>query len=111
MAEPSIEIDVADVNGLRETQTPFVLLDVREMNENDFCKIDGSLLIPMSELKDRVSELDQHRDDHIVVHCHHGGRSLHVTNFLRESGFTNVQNMTGGIDAWSQQIDSSVERY
>ncbi|MEZ6116128.1 MAG: rhodanese-like domain-containing protein [Pirellulaceae bacterium] len=47
----------------------------------------------------------------IVVHCHHGGRSLRVTEWLLAQGFPNVQNMTGGIDAWSEQIDPTVPKY
>ncbi|NNE01010.1 MAG: rhodanese [Pirellulaceae bacterium] len=89
----------------------FLLLDVREKDEYETARIDGSVLIPMSELRDRVDELEQHRDRLIVVHCHHGGRSLRVTNALREMGFAKVQNLAGGIDQWSQEIDPSVARY
>ncbi|MDA8744110.1 rhodanese-like domain-containing protein [Rubripirellula amarantea] len=96
---------------MRASGEDFVLLDVREQDEYDFAKIDGSMLIAMSELGDRLADLEPYRDSHIVVHCHHGGRSLRVTQVLREQGFSKVQNMTGGIDAWSQQIDSNVQRY
>lgn len=109
--EPEIEVSVAQVDVLRKAGEPFLLLDVREQHEYDATRIDGSRLIPMSELGERLAELEEHKDDHIVVHCHHGGRSLQVTHALRQAGFTHVQNMAGGIDAWSLEIDSSVPRY
>ena len=62
-------------------------------------------------LRERIDELEAHRDGRIVVHCHHGGRSMQVTQALRSMGFEQTQNMAGGIDAWSQLIDDSVPRY
>ncbi|TWU58302.1 rhodanese-like domain-containing protein [Rubripirellula reticaptiva] len=106
-----LEIDVATLAAMKERGETFVLLDVREQDEYDFAKIDGSLLLPMSELPSRLDELDMHRNDHIVVHCHHGGRSLHVTKVLQAEGFGRVQNLAGGIDDWSLQIDTGVPRY
>jgi rhodanese-related sulfurtransferase len=110
-AELPIELDVATVNEMRQQEEPFVLLDVREQNEYDIAKIDGSLWLPMSELRLRVGELETHQESRIVVHCHHGGRSMQVTQALRERGYAKVQNMAGGIEAWSLQIDSDVPRY
>lgn len=106
-----IEIDVRRVKQLLDDGTDFLLLDCREQSEHDFVQIDQAVLIPMSELQTRVSELGSDHERHIVVHCHHGGRSLRVTNWLRGLGFANAQNMTGGIDAWSTQIDASKPRY
>ena len=65
----------------------------------------------MSELGERVEELEPHRGDMIVVYCHHGVRSLRVTQALRGAGFVKVQSMAGGIDQWSLQVDASVPRY
>ncbi|MGB0758372.1 MAG: rhodanese-like domain-containing protein [Rubripirellula sp.] len=110
-AELPIEIDVVAVNTMQQNQEEFLLLDVREQNEYDIARIDGSVLLPMSELRLRLEELEPHQDSRIVVHCHHGGRSMQVTRALRDRGYANVQNMAGGIDAWSLQIDSSVARY
>jgi rhodanese-related sulfurtransferase len=111
MAELPLEIDVESVRQLRERDEKFVLLDVRNPDEYATARIEGSTLLPMGELQSRLAELESHRNDHIVVHCHHGGRSLKVTHFLRQQGFPNVQNMAGGIDAWSTQIDPQVPRY
>jgi rhodanese-related sulfurtransferase len=58
-----------------------------------------------------LHELESHRNRHIVVLCHVGGRSLRVTRWLRQQGFTQAQNLSGGIDQWSQEIDPSVPRY
>ncbi len=88
-----------------------LLLDVRELDEHQIAKIAGSLLIPMSQLGDRILELEPHRQGRIIVHCHHGGRSMHVCQALRSRGFEQVQSMAGGIDQWSQQIDPTVPRY
>ena len=106
-----IEIDVASVHAMQAAGEDFLLLDVREPNEFEVAKIEGSQLIPMGEIGERLEELEPYRDRRIVVHCHHGGRSLRVTQALRTQGFTQCQNMTGGIDVWSQQIDESVPRY
>lgn len=109
--ELPIETDVATVARMRDHGEDFLLLDVREEVEYQTARIEGSLLIPMSELRDRADELEKHRDRWIVVHCHHGGRSMQVTQALRQHGFKQAQNMAGGIDQWSEQIDPSVPRY
>ncbi|MDV6028706.1 MAG: rhodanese [Phycisphaera sp. RhM] len=106
-----IEIDVQTVKALQDSDESFLLLDVRQNEEYATAKIDGSVLIPMGELGQRLDELDPYKDQRIVVHCHHGGRSMQVTEALRSRGFDKVQNMAGGIDAWSLQIDGSVPRY
>lgn len=106
-----IETDVQTLKQLRDDNADFLLLDVRQESEYETAKIDGSMLLPMGELGDRIGELDEHKDRHIIVHCHHGGRSLRVTHALREAGFSNTQNLAGGIDQWSLDIDPDVPRY
>ena len=94
-----------------------VVLDVREAWEVQTASVrqDGfSLLaLPMREVPARLAELqDMLGTDHpIACLCHHGVRSLQVANFLAQAGFSEVVNLHGGIDAWSQQIDTSVPRY
>lgn len=107
----SIEIDCQSVKSKLDASANFLLLDCREQQEWDHVHIDGATLIPMSEIQDRVGELDDHRDREIVVYCHHGGRSLQVAMWLAQQGFRNVLNMTGGIDAWAQQVDPDLVRY
>lgn len=105
-----IEIPVQDVQR-KLADNEIVLIDCREQQEWDTCRIEGAQLLPMSGWQDSSEALAKLQGKHIVVHCHHGGRSLRVTNWLRENGFPDAQNMTGGIDAWSQEIDSAVARY
>ncbi|WP_153556002.1 rhodanese-like domain-containing protein [Roseimaritima sediminicola] len=111
-AEPlPIEIDVHQVAQLRRSGEPFVLLDVREQDEWETARIEGAELLPLSELQARAGELQPHQGQRVVVYCHHGARSLQVVNLMRSSGFEQAQNMTGGIDQWSQEIDADVPRY
>ena len=109
--ELPLEVDVQTVAAMRERGDDFLLLDVREPSEYETAKIDGARLLPMSELRERVKEIEDHRDKPIVVHCHHGGRSMQVTQALRQHGFQKVQNMAGGIDQWSLDVDQNVPRY
>ena len=106
-----LEMDCRAVKSWIDAGKSFLFLDCREADEHLTCHIDGTTLIPMSEISQRVSELEPYRETPIVVHCHHGGRSLRVTNWLRQQGFSAVTNMAGGIDDWSQQIDPAVPRY
>ena len=85
------------------------LLDVREPQEYRYAKIAGSVLIPLNQIPQRLGELD--KDQEIVVICHHGMRSQQAADYLVKSGFKNIANLTGGIDAWSCACDSSVARY
>ncbi len=86
-----------------------LLLDVRESAELQICKIPGSVHMPMQTIPSRVNELDP--DATIVCICHHGGRSMQVANFLKQQGFTDVINLTGGVDAWARQVDPSMNTY
>lgn len=86
----------------------FYLLDVRDTNEYEIANL-GGVLIPLRDLQERVSEIDPLKE--IVVHCKSGVRSSIAVKFLKNSGFTKVKNLIGGIDAWSQRIDSKVPRY
>lgn len=106
-----IEVDCATVKARLDAGDDFLLLDCREPEEYQAVHIAQAQLLPMSEIMERVAELEPHRQRNIVVHCHHGGRSMRVTNWLRSQGFANVQNMAGGIDAWSVSIDPSLPRY
>ncbi|MBA3915072.1 MAG: sulfurtransferase [Acidobacteriales bacterium] len=107
---PDYEISIADVKQQLDRADSFTLIDVREPWENRAASIAGAKLIPMGDIPTRAhQELDP--DDHIVVFCHHGVRSLNVVNWLRQQGFENAQSMRGGIDAWSREIDPKVPTY
>ena len=104
------EIDPKSVSQLSESGTPFTLLDVREPWEVETACIEGAKLIPMGDVPSRAhQELDP--EDHIVVYCHHGVRSMNVTVWLRQQGFEKAQSMAGGIDAWSRTVDAKVPLY
>ena len=109
MSQP--EITIQQVNEKRTQGDDFLLLDCREQDEFETVHIEGATLIPMSEITERVSELDPYRDSEVIVYCHHGGRSLRVTNWLLQQGLSNVKSMAGGIDQWAIEIDTSLERY
>ena len=105
-----IEIDVRTVKKMLDSGEKFTLLDCREASEVATARINGTTHIPMRDIPGRITELGP-KNCRIVVHCHHGGRSQRVTPFLRQQGFDQAQNMSGGIDAWSLQIDPNVPRY
>ena len=92
-------VDVATVNALRDNAGVF-LIDVREPDEYAAGHIPGITLIPMGEVAGRLAELP--RDKEIIVTCRTGNRSGQVADLLREQGFTNVHNMSGGIVAWEE---------
>lgn len=100
---------VHEVRNRSKVGESFVLLDCRTDEERLWCRIDPSLHIPMAQVPQRYVELPSEKP--IVVYCHHGVRSLRVTQFLLDQGFNDVVSMAGGIDAWSVQIDPSVPRY
>jgi rhodanese-related sulfurtransferase len=86
------------------------LIDVRENWEYATAHVEPSLLIPMGEFTARAhQELDP--EDRLLIMCHHGARSLSVTNWLRQQGYDAAQSVAGGIDAWSSYIDPKVPRY
>lgn len=86
-----------------------IFLDVREPAEHAIARIEGAVLVPMREVPARLGELA--REAEIVVFCHHGGRSAMVVNYLRQQGFSRAINLSGGIDAWSDEVDPGVPRY
>jgi adenylyltransferase/sulfurtransferase len=106
-----LEVECRAVKAMLEDSEDFLLLDCRETDEHAKVAIAAATLLPMSELVDRIGELEPHRKRRIVVHCHHGGRSLRVTNWLRQQGFSQAQSMSGGIDCWAIEIDPSLPRY
>jgi len=104
------EIKPEDLKSLRDAGNDVTVLDVREPWEYQIAKIDGSKHIVMGDIPARFNqELDP--EDHIVVVCHHGVRSMNVTAWLRQQGFEKAQSLQGGIDRWARQIDPSVPVY
>ncbi|MGA7799755.1 MAG: rhodanese-like domain-containing protein [Gammaproteobacteria bacterium] len=96
-------------NTLESSETPPLLLDVREPWEYQICSIEGSQLLPMGQIPAACGELDPNQT--IVVICHHGIRSYQVAYYLERAGFTDVINLTGGIEAWARQVDLAMAVY
>ena len=110
------EISVEDVARRRAAGESLILLDVREPYEVAAVNLGaGVALAPLSEISAlRLAALPPDLDDRaaeVVVVCHHGSRSLQVAAWLRQQGWTNVFNMTGGVDAWAQRVDAGIGRY
>ena|SRR4030088_3689233 len=104
------EISPEEVKSRLDKGEAFTLLDVREPWEFEAASMPGAKLIPMGDVPSRAhQELDP--EDHIVVVCHHGVRSMNVTAWLRQQRFEKVQSMRGGIDAWSRRVDTKVPTY
>lgn len=102
-------IDVTELKRRLDTGSPCKLLDVRETWEYDICKIPGSVNVPMSQILNRLGELDLHAPT--VVICHHGARSYQVASYLENNGFSDISNLDGGISAWAERIDNTMAKY
>lgn len=114
MSSPSaacpLEITVEQTRDLlARPDSQVVLIDVREPSEYETARIAGAKLIPMGKIPENLPHLPA--DKHLLIHCHHGGRSLRVTQFLRAQGLARVTNVAGGIHAWSQRIDPGIPTY
>lgn len=110
VSDMNYEINPGEVKAKLDRGDDFTLVDVREPWEFERAWIDGAKLMPMGDVPSRAhQELDP--EDHIVVICHHGVRSMNVTAWLRQQGFEKAQSMRGGIDAWSRSVDPTVPTY
>jgi len=104
------EISSGKVNTMLKQGEKFTLLDVREPWELEKARIEGREIIQMGEIPARANqELDP--EERIVVICHHGVRSLSVTNWLRQQGFDKTQSIRGGIDGWARTVDPKIPLY
>jgi rhodanese-related sulfurtransferase len=103
------EIKPTELEARRKAGTGPLVLDVREAWELDVARIPDVLHIPMSQIPGRMGELDANRE--IVVMCRSGGRSMQVAQHLARNGFQSVANLTGGILAWSRDVDPAVPAY
>jgi rhodanese-related sulfurtransferase len=107
----SLQIAPIELAEKLRSQNPPHLLDVREPEEHQFVSLPNSTLIPLGQLGARLEEIQDWRSDEIVVYCHHGIRSLNAIAQLRQAGFTHLQNLAGGIDRWTSEVEPSLPRY
>ncbi len=107
------EIGVKQVKEMLDAKHTFKLIDVREPSEYQICKIDAATLIPLGDIEAKdLSKLNGlNPDDEIVLHCKAGMRSMKALKALEEMGFRNLKSMRGGINEWSEKVDSSVPMY
>lgn len=103
------EIDVKELKALKDGGKEFELIDVREPHEVDIAEIGGQL-IPMGTVPQHLDQFP--KDKQIIVYCRSGQRSANVVRWLEANhGYENIYNLKGGILAWADEIDSSVQKY
>lgn len=106
-----LEITPTSMKARLDAGESIVVLDCRTSQERDLASLPGTIHTPLGDLARMLPELDIEEDTAIIVHCHHGMRSLHATQMLRAEGFALAQSLSGGIDRWSHEIDPSIPRY
>ena len=94
-----------------EAGEDLLLIDVREPFEAELAHIDGARLIPLGQIEGAFGELEDWRERPVVLHCHTGVRSRQACQLLISKGFSQIENLQGGIDAWSREVDPTVPRY
>ena len=108
---PEWEVHPAQVKDWVDRHEELLILDVRQQREWNICRIEGATLIPLDQLDGDAGTIADWKNRRVVVHCHHGSRSMNGTAILRKKGFTNAHSLAGGIDAWSLIADPTVPRY
>ena len=110
MQSPALEISPEELHRRLQAGDDLQLVDVREPEEYAYCHLPGSLLLPLDEVTRRAAEI--RTEGPVVLICHHGVRSAHALSYLRQHlGRTNVLNLRGGVDAWTEKVDSEFPRY
>jgi len=103
------DVSPTEISAWRDAGESWQLIDVREPWELEIVSVPETIRIPMAEIPSRLSELDA--DQPVAVLCHSGVRSAKVADFLTAQGFSRVANIAGGIDAWAQEVDTSLPQY
>lgn len=105
------EITPTELKKRLDAGEKIAILDIREPHELAICVLANTAHIPMGDLMDRLNELNHLKGQEIVVYCRSGRRSDRCAEFLREQGFPQALNLTGGILAWSDEIDPTIHKY
>lgn len=111
ISDNPLEISCQLAKDLLNGENSPLLIDCREQHEYEFCHIEGSILVPLSDFAGKAEALFQDADQTAIVYCHHGVRSLYATQYLHAHGYTKTLSMQGGIDTWSMKVDAGVARY
>ncbi len=96
-----MDINVKELKEKLDKGEDFILIDVREPHEHAEFNVGGEL-IPLGDIPIKMHDLDDHKEDEIVVYCRSGKRSATAQEFMRQSGFKNVRNLEGGMLAWEE---------
>lgn len=96
-----MDITVQELKQKLDNGEKFVFIDVREQWEFDEFNL-GAKLIPVGSIQNALDDLEEHKNDEIVLHCRSGARSGMAQQFLQSVGYTNVRNLTGGVLAWQE---------
>lgn len=99
-----MDITVTELKERLESGEDLNFYDVREEHEYEEDNL-GAILIPLGELPDHLDELEEIKDEEIIIHCRSGARSGKAQAFLEAQGFSNVRNVLGGILAYRQLED------
>ncbi|MDZ4829564.1 MAG: rhodanese-like domain-containing protein [Phycisphaerae bacterium] len=112
---PEWEITPRELMALRAAGARPLVIDCRTEQERAICRIDNSTHVPLHELERKLDDLRDALEESdattIVVHCHHGVRSLRATAVLRAAGFADVRSLAGGVDLWAVDIDPTIPKY
>jgi rhodanese-related sulfurtransferase len=104
------EITATELKARLDRGDDLQIIDVREPNEYEAARLEGSKLIPLGQVVARKDEIDESRET--VVHCKMGGRSAKAIEALKRAGFAGrLVNLKGGITAWSNDVDPNVKKY
>lgn len=108
-----IEISPTDVSYLMGCPggRGFRLIDCREDDEWEICRLPDAQLVPLPRFGELAARVFTDVNEHLIIYCHHGVRSLRAAQWLRERGFSKVQSMRGGVDAWADLVDPDMARY
>jgi len=110
---PAVPVDgettVEELKARLDRGEKIFILDVRNPEEFQICRIPGSVFLPLPELPRRFRELEPNQE--MVVHCKSGLRSARAIAFLRQQGFTKLKNLQGGILAWADRVDRTMPKY
>ena len=104
-------VTASELAGLLKLPDAPRLLDVREPEEFEIASLPGARLVPLGQIPASIEQIADWKNEAVVVYCHHGIRSMHAINFLTHAGFMNLANLSGGIDAWSREVDPKMLRY
>jgi len=96
------EISPEEAHKKLQTNPDILLLDVRTVAEYEQAHVEGSLLIPVQELEGQMGQMEPYKTKEIYVICRSGGRSYSAASILKEKGFEQTYNVSGGVMSWHQ---------